>query len=241
MCAIGYWNNTPTQGLKEILGAKIQSWMNRFTLQFSHIYMIMGQYILSPPINVLYTPREMFVISFLPHYIIEIVVWSSVSKNGTALLWNPTNHFLVSSPSLQIPPPKPPPPEMHFIPNPNNTEFIYLLGIEQCVEHILLNGKMQDPHPTPFVCTQCGTDFTPSWKWDKSSMKGKGEENGKELFPFFNRNKLMCKGVPSIFFFIFFSNTMKHAEQYLKSCMTYQPLYIKYLLSWWKRNLTLFF
>merc|ERR1712008_356484 len=31
---------------------------------------------------------------------------------------------------LRIPPPKPPPPEMHFIPNPNNTEFIYLLGLE---------------------------------------------------------------------------------------------------------------
>lgn len=96
--------------------------------------------------------------------------------------------------SLQIPPPKPPPPEMHFIPNPNNTEFIYLLGIEQCVEHILLNGKMQDPHPTPFVCTQCGTDFTPSWKWDKSSMKGKGEENGKDFFSFFTVNKLIFKG-----------------------------------------------
>lgn len=76
---------------------------------------------------------------------------------------------------LQIPPPKPPPPEMHFIPNPNNTEFIYLLGLEQCVEHILLNGKMTDPHPTPFICTQCGTDFTPAWKWDKASMKSKGK------------------------------------------------------------------
>lgn len=65
---------------------------------------------------------------------------------------------------------------MHFIPNPNNTEFIYLLGVEQCVEHILTNGKLVDPHPTPFICTQCGTDFTPSWKWDKASLKSKGEQ-----------------------------------------------------------------
>lgn len=76
---------------------------------------------------------------------------------------------------FQIPPPKPPPPEMHFIPNPNNTEFIYLLGLEQCVEHILLNGKMTDPHPMPFICSQCGTDFTPAWKWDKAYLKSKGE------------------------------------------------------------------
>merc|ERR1739842_173704 len=76
------------------------------------------------------------------------------------------------------PPPKPPPPEMHGIPNPNNTEFIYLLGLEQCVEQILSGGKLVDPHPTPFICTQCGTDFTPSWKWDKGTPgKPKGKEN----------------------------------------------------------------
>merc|ERR1719153_2087267 len=38
---------------------------------------------------------------------------------------------------LQIPPPKPPPPEMHFIPNLANTEFIYLTGLEECVNRIL--------------------------------------------------------------------------------------------------------
>merc|ERR1719153_195837 len=75
---------------------------------------------------------------------------------------------------LQIPPPKPPPPEMHFIPNPANTEFIYLTGLEECVNRIL-NLDTGTPHmPTPFICSQCSTDFTPTWKWDKE--KGKGEK-----------------------------------------------------------------
>merc|ERR1719507_1716715 len=73
---------------------------------------------------------------------------------------------------LQIPPPKPPPPEMHFIPNPANTEFIYLCGLEECVSRILNLDAVTPPMPKPFVCSQCGTDFTPTWKWDKAA-KGK--------------------------------------------------------------------
>ena len=73
---------------------------------------------------------------------------------------------------LQIPPPKPPPPEMHFIPNPANTEFIYLTGLEECVNRILNLDAVPPAMPTPFSCSQCGTDFTPTWKWDKAA-KGK--------------------------------------------------------------------
>merc|ERR1719495_2361574 len=73
---------------------------------------------------------------------------------------------------LQIPPPKPPPPEMHFIPNPANTEFIYLTGLEECVNRILNQDSQTSPMPTPFTCSQCRTDFTPTWKWDKAA-KGK--------------------------------------------------------------------
>ena len=73
---------------------------------------------------------------------------------------------------LQIPPPKPPPPEMHFIPNPANTEFIYLCGLEECVSRILNLDAVTPSLPKPFVCSQCGTDFTPTWKWDKAA-KGK--------------------------------------------------------------------
>merc|ERR1719187_1752358 len=73
---------------------------------------------------------------------------------------------------LQIPPPKPPPPEMHFIPNPANTEFIYLTGLEECVNRILNLDAVTPTMPTPFICSQCSTDFTPTWKWDKAA-KGK--------------------------------------------------------------------
>lgn len=74
---------------------------------------------------------------------------------------------------LQIPPPKPPPPEMHFIPNPSNTEFVYLLGLEYIVDFITKDNKTLPP-PEPFKCSQCHTDFTPVWKWEKNPVKGKG-------------------------------------------------------------------
>lgn len=73
---------------------------------------------------------------------------------------------------LQIPPPKPPPPEMHFIPNPSNTEFIYLVGLEHVVDFITKDSRSPPP-PEPFRCSQCFTNFTPVWKWEKGSSKGK--------------------------------------------------------------------
>ena len=42
---------------------------------------------------------------------------------------------------LEIAPPKPPPPEMHFIPNLGNTEFLCLVGLEDCVTRILNEDK----------------------------------------------------------------------------------------------------
>ncbi|KAK0167878.1 hypothetical protein PV327_001733 [Microctonus hyperodae] len=75
---------------------------------------------------------------------------------------------------LQIPPPKPPPPEMHFVPNPSNTEFIYLVGLEHVVDFITKEPAIPPP-PEPFECTQCKTDFTPVWKWEKPATNGKKE------------------------------------------------------------------
>ncbi|XP_042902008.1 transcriptional repressor p66 alpha isoform X2 [Parasteatoda tepidariorum] len=66
---------------------------------------------------------------------------------------------------LQIPPPKPPPPEMHFVPNANNQEFICLLGLEKVVDLITEDPNINRPPPEPFECVQCGTDFSPVWKW----------------------------------------------------------------------------
>ena len=82
---------------------------------------------------------------------------------------------------MQIPPPKPPPPEMHFIPNPANSEFVCLLGLEECVSKILHeDDKENTAQPVPFSCSQCSTDFTPTWKWDKGS-RGKCIGRGTQL------------------------------------------------------------
>lgn len=62
---------------------------------------------------------------------------------------------------------------MHFIPNPSNTEFIYLVGLEHVVDFLTKDPKVITP-PTPFQCHQCNSDFTPVWKWEN---KGKGRCN----------------------------------------------------------------
>ena len=72
---------------------------------------------------------------------------------------------------------------MHFIPNPANTEFIYLCGLEECVSRILNLDTDSPAQPMPFVCTQCGTDFTPTWKWDKAA-KGRNNTCDYLLFSF---------------------------------------------------------
>lgn len=56
---------------------------------------------------------------------------------------------------------------MNFIPNPSNTEFVYLLGLETAVDYITKDKKVQAPVAQPFRCSQCKIDFTPLWKWEK--------------------------------------------------------------------------
>nr|XP_006818576.1 PREDICTED: transcriptional repressor p66 alpha-like [Saccoglossus kowalevskii] len=78
---------------------------------------------------------------------------------------------------LQIPPPKPPPPELHFLPSAANNEFIYLVGLEEIV-----NRLMEDPNKVkefiePFICTQCKTDFSTVWKRDTKRTTGVVCEN----------------------------------------------------------------
>lgn len=80
---------------------------------------------------------------------------------------------------LQIPPPKPPPPEMNFIPSLASPDFIYLLGLEEAVNYIIdanLISKGQKNADekmicNPFTCVQCNTDFTPVWKREKPGSK----------------------------------------------------------------------
>ncbi|KAI4892426.1 hypothetical protein NFI96_019359, partial [Prochilodus magdalenae] len=71
---------------------------------------------------------------------------------------------------LEIPPPKPPAPLLHFLPSAANSEFIYLLGLEEVVQCVLdSQGKLRGSlgHLEPFACAQCKTDFTPHWKQEK--------------------------------------------------------------------------
>lgn len=44
---------------------------------------------------------------------------------------------------LEIPPPKPPAPLLHFLPSAANSEFIYMVGLEEVVQSVLdSQGKM---------------------------------------------------------------------------------------------------
>ncbi|XP_041086683.1 transcriptional repressor p66-alpha-like isoform X2 [Polyodon spathula] len=77
---------------------------------------------------------------------------------------------------LEIPPPKPPAPELNFLPSAANNEFIYLVGLEEVVQNLLeTQGKGKAavasvaPAPKdPFTCAQCRTDFTCRWRQEKS-------------------------------------------------------------------------
>lgn len=80
---------------------------------------------------------------------------------------------------LQIPPPKPPAPEMNFIPNPSNIEFVYLLGLEHVVDYIVAKDKKPQSQQHPFRCNQCKIDFTPMWKWEKQGKKGNPTFQGR--------------------------------------------------------------
>lgn len=71
-----------------------------------------------------------------------------------------------------MPQPKVPAPEMHFIPNPSNAEFICYIGLEKVVDYLTANNQVFHP-PEPFECVQCGTDFTPVWKWKDRSDPSK--------------------------------------------------------------------
>ncbi|KAG7457615.1 hypothetical protein MATL_G00229060 [Megalops atlanticus] len=71
---------------------------------------------------------------------------------------------------LEIPPPKPPAPLLHFLPSAANSEFIYMVGLEEVVQSVIdsqgkLRGTMS--RMEPFFCAQCRTDFTPHWKQEK--------------------------------------------------------------------------
>ncbi|NXD84679.1 P66A protein, partial [Halcyon senegalensis] len=78
---------------------------------------------------------------------------------------------------LEIPPPKPPAPEMNFLPSAANNEFIYLVGLEEVVQNLLETqagccsaGKVSVAVSSrePYMCAQCKTDFTCRWREEKN-------------------------------------------------------------------------
>lgn len=74
---------------------------------------------------------------------------------------------------LQIPPPKPPPPHISFVPNANNSQFVCLLGLEHAVDY--LKNENQNKRPCEnLVCDQCSRDFTPVWRRESGASRSRG-------------------------------------------------------------------
>ncbi|XP_077188134.1 transcriptional repressor p66-alpha isoform X5 [Paroedura picta] len=74
---------------------------------------------------------------------------------------------------LEIPPPKPPAPEMNFLPSAANNEFIYLVGLEEVVQNLLESQGKVSAAPSsqePYTCVQCKTDFTCRWREEKRGL-----------------------------------------------------------------------
>lgn len=62
-------------------------------------------------------------------------------------------------------------PNIDFIPNANNIEFVYYIGLEACVDYLTDTKSAMDVKAleVPFECSTCGTDFTQSWSWKRSN------------------------------------------------------------------------
>uniref|UniRef100_A0A1I7SH15 P66_CC domain-containing protein n=1 Tax=Bursaphelenchus xylophilus TaxID=6326 RepID=A0A1I7SH15_BURXY len=66
---------------------------------------------------------------------------------------------------LQLAPPKAPSNDMSFVPNPSQPDFCYLLGLDLVVQRNLKDKTVfKKVEFEPYVCEECGTDFTPNWK-----------------------------------------------------------------------------
>ncbi|KAI3410012.1 hypothetical protein GPALN_006377 [Globodera pallida] len=66
---------------------------------------------------------------------------------------------------MKLPSAKAPPPDLQFIPNGNQPDFSYLLGLDLTVQRVLKDKSMfRKVDFPPYQCEECETDFTPSWK-----------------------------------------------------------------------------
>uniref|UniRef100_A0A2K6DHI0 GATA-type domain-containing protein n=1 Tax=Macaca nemestrina TaxID=9545 RepID=A0A2K6DHI0_MACNE len=74
---------------------------------------------------------------------------------------------------LEIPQPDPPAPEMNFLPSAPNSEFIYLVSLEEVVQNLLETQAGRVLAATvlsqePYMCAHCKMDFTCHWREEKS-------------------------------------------------------------------------
>lgn len=74
---------------------------------------------------------------------------------------------------------------MHFIPNPSNGEFVYLLGLEHVVDYLTKDKKTTPQPQQPFRCAQCKIDFTPVWKMEKEKRNGSSSTESSKKFDLF--------------------------------------------------------
>ncbi|KAI6234481.1 P66-CC domain-containing protein [Aphelenchoides fujianensis] len=64
-----------------------------------------------------------------------------------------------------LPPPKAPAADLSFVPNAAQPDFLYLLGLDLVVQRNLKDKNVfKKVEFDPYVCEECGTDFTPNWK-----------------------------------------------------------------------------
>lgn len=57
---------------------------------------------------------------------------------------------------LEIPPPKPPAPLLHFLPSAANSEFIYMVGLEEVVQSVIdSQGELGEPQLSSAATMQC--------------------------------------------------------------------------------------
>jgi len=97
--------------------------------------------------------------------------------------------------------PKPIKDEINFIPNAQNNEFIYYFGLETVVDFLTnsndenknkdnsTNGTSNENSPPqskdqtkePLICSQCGTDFSPTWKFKELTTAEKRKQKDRKL------------------------------------------------------------
>lgn len=67
---------------------------------------------------------------------------------------------------IKLPVPKAPPSDdLQFIPNGNQPDFAYLLGLDLAVQRVMKDKQMfRKSDLPPYQCEECEIDFTPSWK-----------------------------------------------------------------------------